>query len=125
MICRLRRLEPSFSSTNEKSLESRRVRTQPCTRIESIGAVLCKASLIGVGEIGLSIRLNQTFYVQHSPLNVQRSIRNRMTIPTELVATAAYGRLSRLCVLLKSNGPQGRGYRTSLAEASSPAAAAV
>jgi hypothetical protein len=35
---------------NEKSLESRRVRTQPCTSIESIGAVLCKASLIGVGE---------------------------------------------------------------------------
>jgi len=31
---------------NEKSFESRRVRTQPCTRAASIGEVLSKACLI-------------------------------------------------------------------------------
>src|SRR5438067_3374907 len=50
MIWRLRSDEPSLSSTNEKSFESRRVRTQPWTWIASIGASPCKAVLIGVGE---------------------------------------------------------------------------
>src|SRR5712691_2747927 len=34
----------------EKSFESRRVRTQPCTNTSAIGAELCKASLTEVGE---------------------------------------------------------------------------
>src|SRR6266403_2953684 len=36
---------------NEKSFESRRVRTQPCTRIGETGAVPCSASFTEVGEI--------------------------------------------------------------------------
>src|SRR4029077_3216420 len=51
MICKFRRLEPSFSSMNEKSFESRRVRTQPCTRTESMGVALWSASLIGVMDL--------------------------------------------------------------------------
>jgi len=50
MTWRLRRHDPSFSSINEKSFESRRVRTHPCTKIAEIGALLCKAFLIEVGE---------------------------------------------------------------------------
>src|ERR1700682_3880607 len=50
MICKLRREEPSLSSINEKSFESRRVRTQPCTRIGATGAVLASASFSEVGE---------------------------------------------------------------------------
>ena len=67
MTWRLRRQEPSFSSMNEKSFESRRVRTQPCTSIKSIDAVPCKASLIAVGETGLFI---------HFEADDQRSILN-------------------------------------------------
>ena len=37
----------------EKSFESRRVRTHPCTRIVLAGAVLCNASLT---EVGVSMR---------------------------------------------------------------------
>src|SRR5207247_1585335 len=50
MIWRLRSDEPSFSSINEKSFESRRVRTQPCTNMFSTGAVLFSASLTEIGE---------------------------------------------------------------------------
>ena len=35
----------------EKVFESRRVRTQPCTKMESWGAALCSALLIEVAEI--------------------------------------------------------------------------
>src|SRR2546423_12609443 len=49
MIWRLRRQEPSFSSRNEKSFESRRVRTQPWTWTPEIGAVVSKAALMDVG----------------------------------------------------------------------------
>src|SRR4051812_41387013 len=34
----------------EKSFESRRVRTQPCTRTFGIGAVACNASFTGIGR---------------------------------------------------------------------------
>ena len=50
MTWRLRKDDPSFSSINEKSFESRRVRTHPCTKIAEIGALLCKAFFIEVGE---------------------------------------------------------------------------
>src|SRR5438874_11883485 len=50
MTWRLRRHDPSFSSINEKSFESRRVRTHPRTKIAEIGAVLCKAFFIEMGE---------------------------------------------------------------------------
>src|SRR3954464_16062089 len=53
MIWRLRRHEPSFSSMNEKSFESRRVRTQPWTWTPEIGASLARAALTEVGpDIG-------------------------------------------------------------------------
>src|SRR5215470_11346093 len=76
MICKLRRLDPSLTSMNEKSFESRRVRTQPWTRIAPMGAVLCSASLIGVGEGCVMLGLGN---VQRSTLNVklQRSNRGR------------------------------------------------
>src|SRR5687768_12566248 len=45
MIWRLRRHEPSFSSMNEKSFESRRVRTQPWTWTPGMGPALPKAAL--------------------------------------------------------------------------------
>src|SRR6266850_3309742 len=70
MIWRLRSDEPSFSSINEKSFESRRVRTQPWTWIESIGAALCNASLIAVGESWAILRASN---VQRSTPNVQPS----------------------------------------------------
>jgi len=50
---KLRSAEPSFSSIKEKSFESRRVRSHPCTRIVSAGAVRCNASLM---EVGVSMR---------------------------------------------------------------------
>jgi hypothetical protein len=50
MTWRLCRHDPSFNSINEKSFESRRVRTHPCTHIGEIGALLCKAFFIEVGE---------------------------------------------------------------------------
>src|SRR5437870_1822902 len=50
MICRFRKLEPSLSSIKEKSLESRRVRTQPCTNMGAMGAVRFNASLTDVGD---------------------------------------------------------------------------
>jgi hypothetical protein len=50
MTWRLRRDDPSFSSINEKSFESRRVRTHPCTKIAEIGALLPKAVFIELGE---------------------------------------------------------------------------
>jgi hypothetical protein len=50
MICRFRKLEPSLSSIKEKSLESRRVRTQPCTNIGATGSVRLNASLTEVGD---------------------------------------------------------------------------
>src|SRR5207249_7764900 len=50
MIWRFRKLEPSLSSIKEKSLESRRVRTQPCTNIGATGAVRFNASLTEVGD---------------------------------------------------------------------------
>src|SRR5437773_12546830 len=50
MICRFHKLEPSLSSIKEKSLESRRVRTHPCTNIGATGAVWFKASLTEVGD---------------------------------------------------------------------------
>src|SRR5437763_4483101 len=49
MIWRLRRQEPSFSSMNEKSFESRRVRTQPRTCMPAMGAVLASAALTEIG----------------------------------------------------------------------------
>src|SRR5438874_12512935 len=59
MIWRLRRQEPSFSSMNEKSFESRRVRTQPWTWIGAIGAALCSAALTEVvAGIGGSLLVN-------------------------------------------------------------------
>src|SRR5882757_3128625 len=51
---------------NEKSFESRRVRTQPCTKMFCAGAVLFSASLSEIGERVLSIHLKQTLNVQHS-----------------------------------------------------------
>ena len=51
MTCKFRSDEPSLSSRKENVFESRRVRTQPFTRMESIGAELLSASLIGVAEI--------------------------------------------------------------------------
>src|SRR6476646_6668544 len=66
MTRRVRTDEPSFSSINEKSFESRLVRIHPCTRTDSIGTALCKAFFIGVGERGLSIHFRQTINVQHS-----------------------------------------------------------
>src|ERR1041385_6153546 len=45
----LRNDEPSFSSMNEKSFESRRVRSQPCTCTASIGPSLCNACLTEMG----------------------------------------------------------------------------
>src|SRR5437868_13403790 len=50
MIWRFRKLEPSLSSIKEKSLESRRVRTQPCTNMGAMGAVRFNASLTEVGD---------------------------------------------------------------------------
>src|SRR6476661_6791992 len=50
MTCRFRKLEPSLSSMKEKSLESRRVRTQPCTNIGATGAVSFNAFLTEVGD---------------------------------------------------------------------------
>jgi hypothetical protein len=67
MICRLRKVEPSFSSMNEKSFESRRVRTQPWMFIASMGAVVRSASLI---EVGASFVIS-TLNVQRSKPNVQ------------------------------------------------------
>src|SRR6266516_6885141 len=63
MICRFRKLEPSLSSIKEKSLESRRVRTQPCTNIGATGAVWFKASLTEVGD---SMAANWTKRRAHS-----------------------------------------------------------
>src|SRR5207248_8883109 len=63
MTCRFRKLEPSLSSMKEKSLESRRVRTQPCTDIGAIGAVRFNASFIRVGE---SMTANWTSRRAHS-----------------------------------------------------------
>src|ERR1044072_7558326 len=51
MIWRVRRQEPSFSSIKEKSFESRRVRTQPCTKIASRAESLLSASLIRVASV--------------------------------------------------------------------------
>jgi hypothetical protein len=50
MICKFRKVEPSLSSIKEKSLESRRVRTQPCTWIGATDAVWFNASLTEVGD---------------------------------------------------------------------------
>src|SRR3990172_3661829 len=50
MTCRFFRHEPSFNSRNENDLASRRVRTQPCTKIESRGAELASASLTEIGS---------------------------------------------------------------------------
>src|SRR5947209_6358053 len=49
MTWRLRRHDPSFSSIKEKSFESRRVRTHPCTKSAEIGALLRKAFFTEVG----------------------------------------------------------------------------
>ncbi len=54
---------------NEKSFESRRVRTHPWTRSESIGAALCSASLIEVGASCVIFRA--TFNAQRPTLNIQ------------------------------------------------------
>src|SRR5713226_3959885 len=51
MICKLRRQEPSLSSMKEKSFESRRVRTQPWTKMDGTGPALCSASFTEVGAI--------------------------------------------------------------------------
>src|ERR1043166_61186 len=63
MIWRLRRHEPSFSSMNEKSFESRRVRTQPWTRTPEIGAVLARAFFTEIGpdmpEVGRGLCIRQ------------------------------------------------------------------
>ncbi len=69
---------------NEKSFESRRVRTQPWSFIASIGAVLCKASLIGVGERGLSIYLKQTFNVQLAFARLRRGRRSSFNASAHL-----------------------------------------
>src|SRR5437868_1275617 len=56
MIWRLRNEEPSFSSMNEKSFESRRVRTQPWTWRPEIGAVRASAALTEMGPgMGLNV----------------------------------------------------------------------
>src|SRR6476659_1270662 len=64
MIWRLRRHEPSFSSMNEKSFESRRVRTQPWTCTPEIGALLASAALTEIGpdmpEVGRSLPIWQS-----------------------------------------------------------------
>jgi hypothetical protein len=54
---------------NEKSFESRRVRTHPWTRSESIGAALCSAFLIEVGASCVIFRA--TFNAQRPTLNIQ------------------------------------------------------
>src|SRR6266446_5187236 len=60
MIRRLRRQEPSFNSMKEKSFESRRVRTQPCTKIRAIGAELFSASFTEIGEsVSLTISIRK------------------------------------------------------------------
>src|SRR3954452_7575678 len=63
MIWRLRRHDPSFSSIKEKSLESRRVRTQPRTWTDGIGASLASAALTEVGpdmpEVGWGLSVRQ------------------------------------------------------------------
>src|SRR3954465_14924653 len=63
MIWRLRRHDPSFSSMKEKSLESRRVRTQPRTWTDGIGASLASAALTEVGpdmpEVGWGLSVRQ------------------------------------------------------------------
>src|ERR1043166_244256 len=68
----LRNDEPSFSSMNEKSFESRRVRIQPCTRTASIGTQVRSTSLIEIGETCV-ISERATFNAQRSTLNVQPS----------------------------------------------------
>src|ERR1051325_53207 len=70
MIWRLRNDEPSFSSMNEKSFESRRVRTQPWTLISSRGAALCNTSLICAGESSVILEI-ATFNAQRPALNFQ------------------------------------------------------
>src|SRR6266513_541799 len=70
MISRLRNDEPSFSSMNEKSFESRRVRTHPCTRTASIGALLRNASFNEVGERCVILEI-ATFNAQRPTLNFQ------------------------------------------------------
>src|SRR5437660_12629065 len=55
---------------NEKSLESRRVRTQPCRRTASIGALLRNASFMGVGERYVILQI-ATFNAQRPTLNFQ------------------------------------------------------
>src|ERR1700730_16530534 len=49
MICKLPRQDPSLSSMNEKSFETLRVRTHPCTDICATGAVRLSASLTEIG----------------------------------------------------------------------------
>src|SRR5205807_8583098 len=95
MICRLRRHEPSFSSMNERSFESRRVRTQPWTWIGAIGAALCSAAFTEVvaGIVGsLLVNCNST--------------------SSSGVATALWA--LRGCLESQAggpDGPQGRGYK--------------
>src|SRR5215475_68245 len=86
MIWRLRSDEPSFSSINEKSFESRLVRTHPCTRIESTGPALCNAFLIGVGESCVIFKqTDSTLRAQRSTLNAQRSTRSFRSAKTGLL----------------------------------------
>src|ERR1043166_2940694 len=68
----LRNDEPSFSSMNEKSFESRRVRIQPCTRTASIGTQVRSTSLIEIGETCV-ISERATFNAHRSTFNPQRS----------------------------------------------------
>src|SRR6188474_2015950 len=51
MTCRPLRQEPSLSSMKENAFASRRVRTQPCRRIESVGCVALRASLTSVRDM--------------------------------------------------------------------------
>src|SRR6478735_9185295 len=51
MTCRPLRQEPSLSSMKENAFASRRVRTQPCRRIESAGWVALRASLTSVRDM--------------------------------------------------------------------------
>src|SRR5437588_6014454 len=69
--------EPSFSSMKEKSFASRRVRTQPCTKIRAIGAELLSASFTEIGEnvsLTISIRKPGT---QEKQLEETRSLAKR------------------------------------------------
>jgi len=75
---------------NEKSFESRRVRTHPWTRIASLGAVLCSACLIGVAE--------SCVILNRATPNVQRStlLRKATTVAGAQLRSNARGELTRL-----------------------------